>query len=279
MAIEQNHSAGIRGIISHQLPPDAKGLMHVVSDEFVAEVEHFAEKWDREWVRYFDMHEDSGYFANYSTGTYQLPVPAEEFARFTAEDTLTRLIDPDRKHTKVLVFLPGDVLVGKDLFEIGCGVGMLGRLLGDFANSYVGYDYSPLALRIARLTSPERCRYIYAADRQAVAELYNSADTCLSRHFFIHNNFENSVWLLKMLRDVVRDDGLIHADFFRSDGPAHQIFPAKSPLMANFGSCGFFYTDREIYELADLCYLEVEQIERVETPPRVYVNFRRPARS
>ena len=49
--------------------------------------------------------------------------------------------------------------------------------------------------------------------------------------------------------------------------------------MANFGSCGFFFTDQEIYELADLCDLEVEQIERVETPPRVDVNFRRPARS
>ena len=70
-----------------------------------------------------------------------------------------------------------------------------------------------------------------------------------------------------MMRDIVRDGGLIHADFFRAEEAAAQIFPAKSPLMPNVASCGFFFTEEDIGELADACGLDVEMIQKVETPP------------
>ena len=262
----------------YELPGEAVGLRRVLSQDFLADVREFSEKWDREWIRYFYLHDDNSYFHSYGSSAYRLPLPPEEIATFTAHESLTRRIDPEWMHTKLQIFLPGDALVDKDVFEIGCGVGMLGRLLGSVARSYTGYDYSPLALQIARLTSPARCRYIHAGETQRVAQLYNSADTCFGRHFFIHNNFENAMWVLRMLRDVVRDDGRIQADFFNADGPSDRIFPSKSSLVPGIASCGFFYTDDEIYELAEVCDLEVEAIHRVESPPRVFTDFRRRTR-
>jgi SAM-dependent methyltransferase len=257
------------------LPDEASGLRHLMSKKFQGEVQSFAGKWDREWIRYFYQHDNNNYFRSYATRSYPFPLATDEIAAFTAEDTLRRRIDPEFVHTTLQVHLPGDAIVGKEVFEMGCGVGMLGRILGHLAKSYVGFDYSPLALEIARLTSPGSCRYVYAGDTKAIGQLHNSADTCLSRHFFIHNNFDNSKWVLKMLRDIVRDGGVIHADFFNAVEPAHQIYPAKSPLDVNAASCGFFYSNDEIYELADLCDLTVESITRVDKPPRVYVDFRR----
>ena len=121
-----------------QLPEDATGLRHVLSDEFLTEAQGFSEKWDREWIRYFYVHDDNSYFFSYAKNGYRLPLSPEEVARFTADESLTRRIDPELIHTKLQVFLPGDALVGKDVFEMGCGVGMLGRVLGGLAGHTPG---------------------------------------------------------------------------------------------------------------------------------------------
>jgi hypothetical protein len=253
----------------------APGLAHLITPGFQEDVAAFSEKWDREWVRYFFQHNDHNYFRSYASNIHRFPTSQDEVSRFSATDSLTRRLDPDHGHTTLQVYVPGFALVDKDVFEMGAGVGMLGRILGHVAGSYVGFDYSPLALQIGRITSSKRCTYVHAGDVAAIAKLYNSADTCLSRHFFIHNNFENASWVLQMLRDIVRDDGLIHADFFNATEEAPRVFKAKSPLLADAASCGFFYSDDEIYELADISDLTVESIDRIDVPPRVYVNFRR----
>jgi hypothetical protein len=260
---------------SASIPESAPGLAHLATPGFQEEVAAFSEKWDREWVRYFFQHNDHNYFRSYASNTHTFPTSRDEISRFSSHDSLTRRLDPDHGHTTLQVYVPGAAIVGRDVFEMGSGVGMLGRILGHVARSYVGFDYSPLALQIGRITSSRRCTYVHAGDMAAIAGLYDSADTCLSRHFFIHNNFENATWVLQMLRDIVRDDGLIHADFFNATEEAHRVFKAKSPLLDDAASCGFFYTDDEIFELADICDLTLESIDRVDTPPRVYVNFRR----
>jgi SAM-dependent methyltransferase len=253
----------------------SKGLDYVTSESFLADVKQYTEKWDKEWIRYFFLHDDNNYFKTYAGRAYGLALSPEQISAFSNYDSLTRNIDQEKAHTKLQIYLAGHYFVNKDVFEIGCGVGMLGRIMGKFCRSYTGYDYSPLALHIARLVSPKQCRYIYAGDPETVLLLNNSADLCFGRHFFIHNNFDNSTWVLKFLRDVVRDNGIIHADFFRAERASERIFPAKSPLLENVASCGFFYTDDNIEELAELCELRILSIDRVDKPPRVYVNFKK----
>lgn len=260
-------------------PPDnaADGISHVISDRFQADIPALSDKWDKEWIRYFFQHDDRNYFKNYRLHQYDLAFSPSEVAAFTADQVLTTRLNPDARESKLQIYVRGETLVGKDVFEMGCGVGMAGRVLGRLAISYVGYDYSPLALQIARLTSPDRCRYVHAGDTAAVEDLHDTADLCFGRHFFIHNNFDNSSWVLRFLRDVVRDDGIIHADFLRSEGASEGIFPAKSPL-TDRTSNGFFYTRTEIEELADSTELEVDEMSEITNPPRVYVNFSRSTR-
>lgn len=250
------------------------GIPYVVSKAFQKDAEQYFHKWDKEWIRYFYVHDDNVYFKDFSGESYQLSLSTSEVADFDVDQTLLTRLIPDERWTKLQIYVPGSTFVGKDVFEIGCGVGMAGRLIGKLARSYVGFDYSRLALDLARLTSPSTCSYIHVSDREAIEDLYGTADLCFGRHFFIHQNFENATWVLSFLRDVVKEDGLIHADFFRADEPSTNVYPAKTSLQDR-ASSGFFFTRREIEELAELCDLRIEEVNEIDQPPRVYVNFRR----
>ena len=204
---------------------------------------------------------------------YPFPTSKDTVRQFDALETLRTRLDGTKRHTTLQIHVPGSDFVDKKVFEMGCGVGMLGRILGHLVDQYVGYDYSPFSLYAARLLSPPSCTYVSALEPDRLRLHAGTFDTCLTRHFFIHNNFENSVWVLSMLRDLIHDDGVIHADFLRSDEFGDRIRPAKSPLHDSAASAGFVYDDADFEELAARVGLDIKSVTAIDTPPRSFVAF------
>lgn len=262
--------------LAYDPPMDSlPGLDHIASDAFLADAERFAHRWDLEWMRYFQIHDDTAYFVSYASRTYPFPTLPEEVTGFSEMDSLRTRLDGTKRHTTLQMHVPGSEIVGQKIFEMGCGVGMLGRVLGHLAREYVGYDYSPFALYAARLLSPPSCTYVSALEPHLLRPHAGTFDSCVTRHFFIHNNFENSLWVLAMMRDLIQEGGVIHADFLRSDDFGDRIRPAKSPLHDHAASAGFVYTEGDLEELAAAVGLEIRSITPVETPPRSFVAFTR----
>lgn len=150
------------------------------------------------------------------------------------------------------IWIDGNALVEKKVLEIGCGPAFLGRQLGLVVASYVGIDYSKLALSIARLTSPSNCHYYHLSELDAILTHAGSIDTMVGREFFIHQNYENLIWILHLAGALLKRGGLISADFYEGNPTVPQgvIHPAKSELDPQYVSCGFQYSRDEIEEAA-----------------------------
>lgn len=163
-------------------------------------------------MRYSSIHDSyQFYFYDMNSYTYALRYAADEIARFGR---------PHMYHTKLIKEIPshiwveGTAIVGSRVFELGCGLGILGRILGRLAKCYVGVDVSPFALSLAQFTSPRACQYYRLSDTGSLKALAKTVDTCVSRHFFIHHNYEDAVWILRFLRDLTKRGCIITADFF-----------------------------------------------------------------
>jgi SAM-dependent methyltransferase len=250
------------------------GLVHVLSKSFQGKADSETHRWDKEWMRYFSAGKDYWfYFYDMSSDTYALGVGPNSIAKFTAEELF---------HTKLIknmcggVWATGADVVEKDILEIGCGPGVFGRLSGRFASSYVGVDVSRFALSIARLTSPKACRYVHLYDTAMVEKLAKSVDVALGRNFFIHHNYEDSLWLLRFLRDVTREGGLIIADFFADaktiDG--HRRLTADADLQEKYPSALFNFEDADIQRLALDAGSTCESIEHRPELSNRFARFR-----
>lgn len=237
------------------------GLAHVLSKSFQDKAAEQTHRWDKEWMRYFSLGKDYWfYFYDMSSDTYALAVGPNSIAKMSAEELWsTKFI----KNVPGQVWAKGEDLVGKDILEIGCGPGMFGRISGRFARSYVGIDVSLFALSIAKLTSPKTCRYFHMYDPKGIEPLAKSVDVAFGRNFFIHHNYEDSLWLLQLLRDLVKDGGLIIADFFSDaktvDGDRR--LTADAELSAKHPSALFSFEDADIHRIAKEAGLRCEKID------------------
>ncbi len=245
------------------------GLAHVLSKTFQDNAAEQTHRWNKEWMRYFSAGKDYWfYFYDMSSDNYALGISPNTIAKMPAEEVYTTRFYKDIKGG---VWATGADLVGKDVLEIGCGPGVFGRLSGRFSKSYTGIDASEFALSIARLTSPKKCRYFHLYDPTGLQTLAKSVDTAVGRHFFIHHNYEDSLWLLRFLRDLVRDGGLILADFFSDlktvDGARRRA--ASASLSEQHPSALFHFEDADIERLAAEAGLRCEAIDhRPDTSSR-----------
>jgi SAM-dependent methyltransferase len=204
------------------------------------------ERWDREWIHYFNIEDPKVYFLPYTGLTLAEPNLGRLSAREVYEARLARELLP------LKVYMPGNLLAGARVVEVGCGPGYLCKQLGLVAAEVVGIDHSPLALSIARLVSPPTCRYYHASRVGRLRRLHGRLDCMVCRHFFIHQNYESGLKVLTLARRLLRPGGLVGADFYQADlvHPDAKVFPARSPLSASFPSCAFLYSPRDIEELA-----------------------------
>ncbi|MBA2541385.1 MAG: class I SAM-dependent methyltransferase [Deltaproteobacteria bacterium] len=237
------------------------GLAHVLSKSFQDNAAEQTHRWDKEWMRYLSAKKDYWfYFYDMSSDNYALGISPNTIAKMSAEEVSTTMFYKDIKGD---AWVAGADLVGKDVLEIGCGPGVFGRLSGRLSKSYTGIDISRFALSVARLTSPKTCRYFHLYDPAGLETLAKSVDLAFGRHFFIHHNYEDSLWLLQFLRDLVRDGGLIMADFFCDaktvDGARRRN--ADQPLSEQHPSALFHFEDADIERLAAAAGLRCEAID------------------
>lgn len=235
-----------------------------------------SERWDREW-----MH----YFATEARSTYLIPHwkmrPNDDLRGLPASTVFDTVgFDENGKSCGVplRIWAAGDDLVGKRVLEIGCGCGWLGKRIGLLGGNYLGLDYSELALAIARGVSPSNCSYAQIGDEEAIAPHAGSYDIMVGREFFIHQNFENAIWVLHLGARMLRPGATISADFYRRNPEVEQgvVHPAKSPLDPTYASCAFEFSDDDIAELAGAVGLTVVESDRHLGHQRQFVTFRKP---
>jgi len=231
-------------------------------------------RWDREWCRYLSRVEGSRYF------TSKLAYTKRELALGERIGTLTRdeLYNTRGPMSDLRIWYDGADLARKKVAEIGCGPSQLGRDLAPVVAEYVGLDYSDLALSIARLTCADNCRFCGLWDKERIRELRGTRDTIICRHFFIHQNLGNARWVLRLANYLLRDGGVIVADFYWPDSNYEEgsrrgsIRPSTDPLR-DFASTMFLFTDEQIRALAEESGFTIDAESFAEDLPRRHVRL------
>ena len=233
------------------------GLTHVLSEGFQTSAAKDYHRWDKEWMRYFSIHEDYNfYFYDMDTPAYALRLGPAAIAKFSPEEMYTvKLL----RNQAAQIWLDGQHVVGKTILEMGCGPGMLGRMASRFVDAYIGIDASKFALHLASLTSPSKCRYIHLGDVEKIRELEGVADACVGRNFFIHHNFDDALWILRFLRDLAKPGGLISADFYLSPERIGEPrrYTATDPLDPVHASALYNFSRADILKIAEAANVEV----------------------
>ncbi len=202
-------------------------------------------RWNQEWVRY--LGKDWERFLAPHTDYPEKP-------RLPAEPTglLDLYLGP---HTPLELYCDRDDIEGKALMELGCGCGTVGKLIARYAASYLGVDFSTLALQVARLVSPANCTYVQCADTPNLEPFFGQIDTMLSRHFWIHQNLQMGRANLDYYERFVKKGGRVYLDFFQLDETRMEqdllILPPTSRLSRSQPSATFQYTREHLDALLE----------------------------
>lgn len=201
------------------------------------------ERWNAEWLAYLSR-EWKIQFTPHTDLPLTPPLPENPLdliALQLAEDWTLGL------------YCNRDALENRRTMELGCGCGNLGKQLGRYVESYLGVDFSTMALQIARLVSPANCTYVHVDDRDSLARHHGRIDTVVGRYFWIHQNLELAGRNLDFLADFLPPGGRIYADFFWP-APDAQHFVVLSPddtLSKNFPSAMFRYESEDVARLIE----------------------------
>jgi SAM-dependent methyltransferase len=237
------------------------------------------DRWDREWLHYF-LHENpkpfligQQYLKRIDSVAGKSPdaVYATQLVAVTGSADMSSL-------GSLAVWVPGDDLNNRHVLEIGCGPGFLGKQLGLVAASYIGIDYSQLALAIARLTAPANCVFHHLSDAAAIGAHAGTIDTMVGRNFFIHQNYQNLLWLLKLAALLLKPGGLIAADFYLRNPSMETgvVHDAHADLDRLYASCAFEFSVADIESAAAAGGFAVETLfDRLDMQRR-FVFFRKP---
>ena len=201
------------------------------------------ERWNKEWLDYLGR-EWAHQLQPHTEWPLTPPLPERAMAMLDLEL---------RPRSPLGLYCDGSALGGKRVMELGCGCGSLGKLLGRYVATYVGTDYSTLALQVARLVSPANCRYVHLSDRAILAALAGTIETVVSRYFWIHQNLELAGWNLDFLAPFVSPGSLVYTDFFWPD-PEREQFIVRSPeepLSGRWPSAMFRYEPRHVAALLE----------------------------
>ncbi|MBW8877102.1 MAG: class I SAM-dependent methyltransferase [Acidobacteria bacterium] len=180
----------------------------------------------------------------------------------------------------IALYCDREALEGRRVMEMGCGCGNLGKLIARYTESYLGTDYSTLALQIARLVSPPSCTYVHVADRAGLTPFFGRIDTVISRFFWIHQNFALARQNLEFLALFLKPGGRLYADFFWPDPKVEQaiVFTPDRPLSKAHPSATFRYSREDVERLvAGHPFRILRETVSTEMQRRYVVLERRPA--
>jgi len=219
-----------------------------------------ADRWDKEWISYFNRA--PGYFKDFSkpnADTKARLIAVKDALRIENQLKPNGAVSPENPLWRIwlIAAYPSEIL-NKSILDIGCGAGGIGRTIGHIVSDYIGIDYSPLALHVARIVSPPNCKYIARFEKKKIAQFAETRDLAFSRKVFIHQNFAQATELANVANSFLKPGGLLIADFWR---PTKDINDpnqrgvtrlAKDELNPNVPSSGFVYTESELIELGQL---------------------------
>jgi SAM-dependent methyltransferase len=203
--------------------------------------EREVERWNAEWFEYLKREWDRQ-LTPYTAFPARPPLP---------DSPLGMLRHTVGEGTGFALYADPEALEGKRLMEMGCGCGNLGKLIARYAESYLGTDYSTLALKIARLVSPPNCSYVHVADRAGLEPFFGKIDTVIGRYFWIHQNLKLGRWNLEFLELFLAPGGRLYADFYWPNPALEQgiVFTPDDPLSRAYPSATFRYTREDVERL------------------------------
>jgi SAM-dependent methyltransferase len=225
------------------------------------------ERWNAEWIEYLKQ-EWEVQLAPHTDYPRTPPLPGSPLAMLGLEI---------REGWPLSLYADRDALEGRRVMEMGCGCGNLGKLLGRYVESYLGTDYSTLALKVARLVSPPNCTYVHVADRAGLAPFSGTVDTVVGRYFWIHQSFQLGGWNLDFLARFLKPGGRLYADFYWPNPAVEQavVFTPDHALSRAYPSATFRYSGDDVRRLIAGRPFRVLREEVSPEMQRRYVTFER----
>ena len=199
------------------------------------------DRWNEEWIEYLGrewMHQ----FIPHDQLPQKPPLPDDPM------DMLRLSVSPG---WELGLYCDRDALEDKVVMEMGCGCGGLAKQVARYTRTYLGTDYSTLALMVARLVSPAICTYTHVGDRQGLHWFFGQIDTVVSRRFWIHHNMLQAGRNLDFLALFLKPGGRLYADFYWPN-PAVEQFIVRSPdepLSKRWPSATFHYQPEDVSRL------------------------------
>lgn len=256
----------LRGGRSRSTPPPPPGDELPASPPLAC-TEREVERWNDEWLAYL-RQEWEHQLTPYTAYPEQPPLPGSPL----------EMLELRLGHGwPIALYCDREALLGRRVMEMGCGCGNLGKLIARYAESYLGTDYSTLALKIARLVSPPNCSYVHVADRAGLSPFFGTIDTVIGRYFWIHQNLKLGRWNLEFLELFLKPGGRLYADFYWPDPDAEQgiVFTPGHPLSRAYPSATFRYAPEDVERLIAGRPFRVLREEISRKMQRRYVVFER----
>jgi 2-polyprenyl-3-methyl-5-hydroxy-6-metoxy-1,4-benzoquinol methylase len=223
------------------VPPEGDDIREVSPPLECTQAE--VDRWNDEWIDYL-RREWMYQFIPHNELPETPPLP---------DDPMDMLRVSVRPGWELGLYCDRDALEGKAVMEMGCGCGGLAKQAARYTQTYLGTDYSTLALMVARLVSPPNCTYIHVGDKAGLSRHFGRIDTVVSRHFWIHQNMLQAGRNLDFLALFLKPGGRLYADFFWPN-PAEEQFIVRSPdepLSRKWPSAMFRYTPEDVRKLID----------------------------
>jgi len=239
------------------------------------------ERWDNEWCRYFTRYPGKLWFESLKNPDERIDKFREILPGASREDLFKyEILENDPKLPLSIWVYPEDILARK-IAEIGCGPGQLGKQLGHVAEHYLGTDFSQLALTIAGLLSPGNCSYALLLNHGELARYCDTRDTVVTRHFFIHQNYDSAVWVTKLANRLLHEDGVLVADYYTPNSEwkdavkTGKVRLAEEPWDDEYPSRMFLFSETQIEDVARNCGFRIENVHVNTECQRRFVRMRK----
>lgn len=250
----------------------------------VEKLKEMGTRWDKEWISYFRRAPD--YFQDYSFPNNEIQKRIKAVETAIENDLNLKnqgIVHKDNPIWTIwgIAAYPSEIR-NKQIADLGCGPGGIGRTLGYVAKHYLGLDYSPLALRVGELVSPDTCTYLVRHKVEEIEKYFSTRDIVFSRSVFIHQNFDQAVELATLGGNLLKSGGVLVADFFLPNKDMYDPEQrgisrfAKQDLDTDRPTVGFYFTHEELHEVAKACSLKLESITANSEKQWNIVRFRKP---
>lgn len=117
-------------------------------------------------------------------------------------------------------FISPEAIQDKVVMEFGCGLGVWGRQVAEYAKTYVGIDISRYSLHTAiaqHIDWDNMLFYHTIDDRRKILALKGKVGCIFTVSFFIHQTHERFMKMAELAYKLLEDGGLFSVDYIHGD--------------------------------------------------------------